>query len=100
MRKTNHLEIEIHYTKSADKFFEKHQDVRKQYEDAIKEILVGEHPNKVDLKRIQGKDSTYYRIRVGDYRIIYTIINGKIVVILTLLAGSRGDIYKKLGGIK
>jgi len=100
MEKAKHLEIEIHYTKVADKFFEKHQDVRKQYEDAILELLGGDHPEKVNLKRIQGKDSTYYRIRLGDYRVIYTIINGKIVVITTLLAGSRGDIYKKMSGLK
>jgi len=100
MEKAKRLEIEIHYTKAADKFFEKHQEVRKQYADAIKELLVGNHPEKVNLKRIQGKDSTYYGIRLGDYRVTYAIINKKIVVILTLLAGSRGDIYKKLDGLK
>jgi mRNA interferase RelE/StbE len=32
--------------------------------------------------------------------VIYAVINGKIVVISTLLAGARGDIYKKMGGLK
>ena len=66
----------------------------------MKELLVGEHPEKVDVKRIKGKRNDYYRIRIGNYRVVYAIINGKIIVIHTLFAGSRGDIYKKLDGLK
>ena len=42
--------------------------------------MVGEFPEKVDVKRIKGKHSNYYRIRLGGYRVVYTIINGTIVV--------------------
>ena len=91
---------EIQYTKAADKFFKTHEEVRGQYEDAIKELLVGDHPEKVDVKRIKGKRNDYYRIRVGEYRVVYAIINGKIVVINTMIAGARGDVYKKMGGLK
>lgn len=96
----NKFSYEIEYTKNADKFFVKHEDVREQYEDAIRELLVGDHPEKVDVKRIKGKRSNYYRIRLGDNRVVYTIINEKIVVITTLLAGPRGDVYKKMNGLK
>ncbi|MBR1861657.1 MAG: hypothetical protein IJ796_07350 [Lachnospiraceae bacterium] len=91
---------EIEYTKAADKFFVLHEDVRTEYEDAIKELLVGEHPEKVDVKKIKGKRSDYFRIRLGGWRVIYTLIAGKIVVIQMLTAGSRGDIYKKMDGLK
>ena len=74
---------EIQYTKAADKFMRNHEDIRSQYEAAIRELLLG-----------------YYRIRLGDYRVVYAVINGKIVVITTLLAGSRGDVYKKMSGLK
>ena len=84
---------EIQYTKAADKFFKTHESVRGQYEDAIKELLAGEHPEKVDVKRIKGKRNDYYRIRIGEYRVVYAIINGRIVVISTMLAGVRGDVY-------
>ena len=100
MKKMSGFVYEIHYTKAADKFFKTHEDVREQFEDAIKELFVGEHPEKIDLKRISGKRNDYYRIRIGEYRIVYAIINGEIVVINTLLAGSRGDVYKKMGGLK
>ena len=91
---------DIQYTKAAEKFFRQHEDVRTDYEDAIQELLIGEHPETVDVKRINGKHSTYYRIRIGSYRVIYTLINGRIVVVTTLLAGPRGDVYKKMGGLK
>ncbi len=91
---------EIWYTKAADKFLKTHEDVRIQYENAVKELLAGEHPEKVDVKRIKGKHNNYYRIRLGNYRIVYAVINGTIVVITTLLAGNRGDVYKKMSGLK
>ena len=94
------LEYGIQYTKVADKFLKDHEDVREQYEAAIKELLVGDHPEKVDVKRIKGKRNDYYRIKLGAYRVVYAIINGKIVVISTKLAGLRGDVYKKMSGLK
>lgn len=91
---------EIQYTKAAEKFFRNHEDVRAQYEDAIRELLVGEHPERVDVKRIRGKRNDYYRIRLGGWRVVYAVINGRVVVITTILGGSRGDVYKKMSGLK
>lgn len=95
----NHT-YEINYTKAAEKFFREHEDIREQYKNALKELLVGEHPEKVDVKRIKGKRNDYFRIRLGSWRVIYAVINGKIVVINTILAGVRGDVYKKMDGLK
>lgn len=100
MDKRAELSYEIQYTKAADIFLKTHEDVRTQYEDAIKELLIGDHPDKIDVKRIKGKRNDYYRIKLGGYRVVYAIINGKIIVISTLLAGSRGDVYKKMSGLK
>ena len=94
------VRYEIQYTKAADKFLKTHEDVRTQYEDAIRELMIGDHPEKVDVKRIRGKHNDYFRIRLGGVRVVYTVINGKIVVITTLLAGPRGDVYKKMSGLK
>lgn len=100
MHRKEGFKYEIQYTKAADKFLELHEDVRDQYEAAVRELLVGEHPEKVDVKRIKGKRNDYYRIRLGGYRVVYAIINGRIVVISTVLAGTRGDVYKKMDGLK
>ena len=100
MNRRKQFEYEIQYTKTADKFLKTHEEVREQYEAAIKELLVGDHPEKVAVKRIKGKRNDYYRIKLGEYRVVYAIINGKIVVINTMLAGVRGDVYKKMSGLK
>ena len=94
------IQYVIQYTKAADKYLKNHEDLRSQYEDALRELIAGDHPEKIDVKRIQGKRNAYYRIRLGNYRVVYTIIQNKIVVICTLLAGPRGDVYKKMQGLK
>lgn len=91
---------EIEYTKAADKFLKDHETIRTQYEKAIRELLIGDHPEKIDVKRIKGKRNDYYRIRIGEYRLVYAVIDGKIVVIKTLAAGARGDVYRKMSGLK
>lgn len=100
MAKNSSFSYEIQYTKAADKFFKTHEDVRSEYKESLKELLVGDHPERVDVKRIRSKKNDYYRIKLGAYLVIYTVINGKVVVIMTILAGARGDIYKKMDGLK
>jgi mRNA interferase RelE/StbE len=49
-----------------------------------------ENPRPVGHKKLKGRDG--YRIRSGDYRIIYDIIDQQLIVnIITL--GNRKDIY-------
>ena len=56
---------------------------------------IRELPHKGDIKRLQGKKSLgMYRLRVGPYRIIYTVDNGRLIVCV-VDAGNRGDIYKR-----
>ena len=52
-------------------------------------------PNEGDIKQLKGKKSRgLLRLRVGDYRIIYTVDNGKLVVYV-VDAGNRGEIYNR-----
>ncbi len=39
-------------------------------------------------------DENLFRIRVGEYRIIYTIIKGRLLVLIVKI-GSRKDVYRK-----
>ena len=87
----------------ADKFFKQHEDVRKAFVEDIRKFIRRDHPESVDVKRLKGiiiEGVNCYRIRIGDYRVIYTVTNGKIVVVCALLAGSRGDVYKGISGLK
>ena len=99
-RQERSFSYELQYTKAAEKFFVSHEKIREQYEKAIKELLIGDHPKKIDVKRIKGRKAVYFRIKLGGYRVVYTIINNTIVVVNTLLAGPRGDVYKKMDGLK
>lgn len=48
-------------------------------------------PNGEDIKKLKGHNDLL-RLRVGDYRIIYTVNHGELVVIV-IDAGNRGEIY-------
>lgn len=48
-------------------------------------------PNGEDIKKLKGH-SDLLRLRVGSYRIIYTIDNGQCIIIV-IDAGNRGEIY-------
>lgn len=55
-------------------------------------IQLEDNPYK-DAKKLTGRD--YWRIRAGDYRIIYTIDKG-VLLVLVIRIGFRKDIYKHL----
>ncbi|MCK9424964.1 MAG: type II toxin-antitoxin system RelE/ParE family toxin [Ignavibacteriaceae bacterium] len=54
--------------------------------------LAGE-PRPAGSKKLQGYEA--WRIRVGNYRIIYEIEEGRLLIILISIA-HRKDIYKKM----
>lgn len=47
------------------------------------------HPN---IKALKGDYAGYYRYRIGDYRVIYSI-NDKIVQIFVIAIAHRGEAY-------
>ncbi len=50
-------------------------------------------PNGEDIKKLKGHDDLL-RLRVGNYRIIYTVDNGRCIV-LVIDVGNRGEIYNQ-----
>ena len=49
-------------------------------------------PNDGDIKPLSGHENLY-RLRVGSYRVLYTI-EGDLLIVRVLTIGNRGDIYK------
>lgn len=75
--------------KKAKKFIDKlPADERRRVVSAIERL-----PNGEDIKKLKGYDNLL-RLRVGDYRIVYTIDNGKLIVYVIDI-DNRGDIYKR-----
>lgn len=50
-------------------------------------------PNGEDIKKLKGH-SDLLRLRVGDYRIIYTVDHGELIV-MVIDADNRGQIYNR-----
>lgn len=86
------VDFNFKYSKQAEKFFKKHEDIRKKFKQAIYSLFIG---NRIDIKRMQGTEDEIYRIRINDYRVIFKIEKGQIIIIETILAGNRGEIYKQ-----
>lgn len=75
--------------KPAKKFIDKlPKNEKLRIINAIEKLPEGE-----DIKKLKGHDNIY-RLRVGDYRILYTVDNGEFVVIV-INAGNRGQIYNQ-----
>jgi mRNA interferase RelE/StbE len=57
-----------------------------------KVTALGEDPRPPGAKALQGSKGLY-RVRVGDYRIIYTVEDGKLLV-LVVSVGHRREVYR------
>ena len=53
--------------------------------------LLGEDPRPPGARALQGREG--YRVRVGNYRILYTIRND-ILVVVVVTVGHRRDVYE------
>ena len=83
------MQYEIIIDKPAQKFILKQpQQQQIRLLSAIKRL-----PNEGDRKTMKGYPG-YFRLRVGDYRVIYTVENDKLIV-RVVNVGNRGDVYKK-----
>lgn len=63
--------------------------LKKRLDDAIEALSDDPRPN--GCRKLAGT-SDRYRIRVGDYRIIYRVDDGKVTV-LVLVIGHRREVY-------
>jgi mRNA interferase RelE/StbE len=56
-------------------------------------LILRENPRhpELDIKKLKGSTSLY-RLRVGNYRILYTI-EDNILVVFVIKIGPRGDVY-------
>lgn len=87
MSKGYKVVFEKKYTKDLKHI---HPSYHKSIFDAC--LALGENPRPEGYIKLKGSDHLF-RIRVGPYRIIYTIQDDKLIV-LVLEIGDRKDVYK------
>ena len=92
------MKIEFIYSKRADKFFDKHTNLKEEFEKNLISYFKGNR--NVDIKSLQGLNIPTYRMRLGTYRIIFTRKNGSIIIVYTIDAGNREEIYNNIKNIK
>lgn len=85
-------EIILETTKVADKFFSKHKKVYEKFIENIKSYYHYKNQN-VDIKAMKTYKNLY-RMRINDYRVVYKLVNGEIIVVSVVAVVSRGQIYK------
>lgn len=54
--------------------------------------LLAHDPHPPSALRLSGRDG--YRVRVGDYEILYTVDQG-VLLIVTVTVGHRRDVYRR-----
>ncbi len=65
-------------------------DVRPRIQAAI--ALLAEDPRPPSSRRLRGRDG--YRVRVGAYRVVYTVTDDVLLVVVVSL-GHRRDVYDR-----
>ena len=56
---------------------------------------LAENPFPSVIKKLAGEDELY-RLRVGDYRMLYQV-QGKVLVVLIVGVGHRREVYRRMG---
>lgn len=85
------MSYEVKFSKGAKKQFRKLPlNVQQRIQTKINELAIEPRPNGV--KKLQGDDNSY-RLRVGDYRVIYEVVDN-VLIVTVIKVGHRSDIYK------
>lgn len=77
-------------SKRAEKFLDK---LSKGQQEKIL-VALKNLPDVGDIKKMSGYDN-FFRLRIGSFRIIYSIDNQNLIVEIIAI-GNRGDIYKHI----
>jgi len=89
-------EVLVH-TKAQEYYCQQDKKLQKRLKEALKELSKDPHNSrpKADIKKLAGtkRRQDAYRLRVGNYRIVYSIENKKIYVTIIF---HRGKEYQEL----
>jgi mRNA interferase RelE/StbE len=86
------VKYRVQFAKSAEKELQKFP---KKVILAIVETIEGlqDNPRPHGYKKLKGTDTDFYRVRSGNYRIIYTL-DDQVLLIEIIRIAHRKDVYK------
>lgn len=84
----------IFFSKKATKFLLQNKNIIEKVEKTVNILKINPYFNNLDITKLKGYRNKY-RIRIGKHRILYEIIEEKIIIIIFNI-GQRGNIYKWL----
>lgn len=85
------MSYEVKFSKGAKKQFRKLPlDVQERIQTKINDLAI--EPRLNGVKKLQGDDNSY-RVRVGDYRVIYEL-DDDVLIVTVIKVGHRNEIYK------
>jgi mRNA interferase RelE/StbE len=84
----------IEFVKTARKEFERlSKNIRAKTAEALNLLAQNPYSELLKIKKMKGA-ANLYRIRLGDYRLVYEIRNDRLVVIV-IKVGHRREIYRR-----
>ena len=57
------------------------------------ELLAADPYHHANTKKMKGYEGEHYRLRMGNFRIIFEIMNNELIIFVIRI-GPRGDVYK------
>ena len=94
----NHVSNPVYRVELTRKAAKELKKIQREDRTAFEKIIaclrsLGDDPYMTGVKKLQGEEG--YRARVGNYRILYTIDNGAVVV-EAFRVGHRREVYRGL----
>lgn len=84
---------EIVFQKSAYKEYKKlPKKIRERIDESLEILSISPFNDILNFRKIRGKNH-HYRIKIGDYRVIYTP-RESVLVVRVIRVGHRKDVYK------
>ncbi|WP_375499095.1 type II toxin-antitoxin system RelE/ParE family toxin [uncultured Nostoc sp.] len=85
------MSYEVKFSRGAKKQFRKLPiDIQQRIQTKINDLAI--EPRLNGIKKLQG-DNNSYRVRVGDYRVVYEI-DDDVLIVTVIKVGHRSEIYK------
>ncbi|MGD9730430.1 MAG: type II toxin-antitoxin system RelE/ParE family toxin [Nitrospiraceae bacterium] len=91
--RTKKVTYQVRFTPAADRQL---RNLDRQFQTQVFRRIekLADDPRPPGVEKLEGEE-TIYRVRTGNYRILYTI-NDKALVVLVIRVGDRKEVYRQL----